>query len=125
MCMDRIEKIDGLIVLVIGCGGFWVDDGYYVVLLLMLKCVDGWILLLFEDFDEVVIVLVLGFDLVFEFILFGIGVSLCYFFFVFCKVMEVCSLGIEVMDSCVVVCVWSVLWGEGCWIVVVFYLFEG
>lgn len=120
--MDR-EKTDGPIISAFGHGGFKVDDGYYAALLITPERADGWSPPPFEMLGEADVAPLFVLSPSPEFLLLGTGATLRHPPLAFRKAIEARGLGIEAMDSRAAARAWSVLRGEGRWIVGALYPF--
>lgn len=120
--MDR-EKTDGPFISALGRLGFKVDDGYYAALLITPERADGWTPSPFETLGEADIAPLLALTPTPEFLLLGTGATLRQPPLAFRKAIEARGLGIEAMDSRAAARAWSVLRGEGRWVVGALYPF--
>jgi uncharacterized protein len=117
MRMDKSQGNDGPIVSAFSLGGFKVDEGVYRALLLTPERADGWEPPALADLSPGAITPLFALDPKPEFVLLGTGATLVRPPVTFTRAIEAMGYGVEAMDSRAAARAWSVLRGEGRWIV--------
>lgn len=121
MRIDRNPVAPGPVIAGFARGGFRIDDNIYRALLITPERADGWVppaigVLAVDDVAPV-----LALDPAPEFLLLGTGATLVRPSPAFVAALEARGIGVEAMDSRAAARAWSVLRGEGRWIVGALY----
>ena len=121
MRFERDRSPDGPLINGFARGGFRVDENIYRALLITAHRADGWTPPPLDGLDIAALAPVLALDPGPEFLLLGTGAKLVRPPLALIAALEARGIGVEAMDSRAAARAWSVLRGEGRWIVGALY----